>query len=69
MEIKMNSPLLRKREGAPMKIKFICKDNQKVNDEQEKEESIVESDDATDPDSDDENLKEVIELEDDSDEN
>ncbi len=69
MAIKMNSSLLRKREGASMKIKLICKENQNVNDTQEKEESNFESDSESDPDSDEENLKEVIELEDDSDDN
>ena len=67
MTIKMNSPLLTMRKCSSMKMKFKSNDDQKVSDEQEKEVN-VESDDDTDPGSDEEDLKEVIQLEDDSDE-
>ena len=49
-----------------MKIKFESNNDQKVGDEQEKE-VLVDSDDDTDTGSDEEDLKEVIQLEDDSD--
>ena len=66
MTIKMNSPLLTMRKLSSMKIKFESNNDQKVGDEQEKE-VLVDSDDDTDTGSDEEDLKEVIQLEDDSD--